>query len=177
MSSFKYPSVTVRIKLLDEFAKIPQAMRSGDAGVDLYAVSRKVVRKGGRYVFTYGTGIALEIPEGYVGLLAPRSSISKTKLRLANSIGIIDSNYRGELILKFVGDTSLVPVSKNGPYVGQNGQNEPNMERGFSRGDIYSIGDRIGQLMIIPYPIISFEAVESLSETSRGEGGFGSSGR
>jgi dUTP pyrophosphatase len=100
----------------------------------------------------YGTGLALEIPEGYVGLIFPRSSISKTSLSLANCVGVIDSGYRGEILLKFRTDAN----NKTGHY---------------------TIGDRIGQLLIIPYPQIEFEEVLELSDTIRSGGGFGSSGQ
>jgi dUTP pyrophosphatase len=96
---------------------------------------------------TYDTGIAIEIPQGYVGLLFPRSSVSKTVLTLSNSVGVIDSGYRGSIMFKF---------------------------RYPEEGPVYEVGDRVGQIIIMPYPQISFEEVEELSETERGEGGFGS---
>jgi dUTP pyrophosphatase len=97
----------------------------------------------------YGTGLAVEIPEGHVGLLFPRSSISNSGLILTNSVGVIDSGYRGEIKFRFkhIPDTAY-----------------------------YKPGDRIGQLIVMPYPEIDFQEVEELSSTERGEGGFGSSG-
>ena len=100
----------------------------------------------------YGTGLAIEIPEGHVGLLFPRSSISKTDLTLRNSVGIIDSGYRGEITFKF----NNILMSSCEPY---------------------NVKERIGQLIIMPYPIIEFEEVEELSTTERGEGGYGSTGK
>lgn len=97
----------------------------------------------------YDTGIALEIPENHVGLIYPRSSISNTGQVLANSTGIVDCFFRGSLKLR------MYRV---------NGHNT------------YSSGDRVGQLMIIPYPKVEFEEVDQLSETERGQKGFGSSG-
>jgi len=100
---------------------------------------------------TYDTGLSMEIPEGYVGLLFPRSSISKTTLSLANSVGVIDSGYRGSIMFKF-------------RYLGGKGN------------WFYNLGDRVGQIIIIPYPTVEFEEVEELSSTERGQGGFGSTG-
>ena len=99
---------------------------------------------------TYKTGLAIEIPRWYVGLLFPRSSVYKTGQSLTNCVGVIDSGYRGEIMLKF----TLSPYQRE-----------------------YQIGDRIGQLIIIPYPMIEFEEVEELAKTSRGKGGYGSTGR
>jgi dUTP pyrophosphatase len=111
--------------------------------MDLTAVG---IKEEGPHI-TYHTGLAIEIPKGYVGLLFPRSSIYKTSQALTNSVGVIDSGYRGEIMMKFT--------------------------RGINH---YCIGDRIGQIMILPYPQIEFEEVEKLSETNRGSGGFGSTG-
>ena len=136
----------VKVMKLDAGAKIPKYAKSGDAGMDLYAVSESFDDHGN---YVYGTGLAMEIPEGYVGLIFPRSSISKTAHSLRNAVGVIDSGYRGEVILKFAGNS-----------------NQP----------IYEIGDRIGQIIILPYPQVEFQMVEELEESSRGAGGFGSTG-
>lgn len=141
-------NLQVKIKKLNEFAVIPKYAKSGDAAVDLTALSKEVKKYPNQVV--YGTGISIEIPEGYVGLLFPRSSICKTGLSLTNSVGVIDSGYRGEI--KFV--FTIEPFPR----------------------EIYEVGDRIGQLMIIPYPRVEFQEVEELSNTERGTGGFGSSG-
>lgn len=137
----------VKVMRLDAGAIIPKYAKSGDAGMDLYAVTQSY-DKHGNYV--YGTGLAMEIPEGHVGLIFPRSSISKTAHHLRNAVGVIDSGYRGEIMLKFDINT----------------QNSP----------VYKVGDRIAQIMILPYPQIEFEEAWELSETERGSGGFGSSG-
>jgi dUTP pyrophosphatase len=97
------------------------------------------------------TGIAIEIPEGYVGLVYPRSSVSKSSMLLANGVGVIDSGYRGEIMLKY-------------RHLG-------------GRNEIYTTGDRVGQLMIIKRPEIELVVVDELSDTDRGEGGFGSTGQ
>tara|TARA_R100000152_G_C6677178_1_gene111988 strand:- start:198 stop:623 length:426 start_codon:yes stop_codon:yes gene_type:complete len=137
----------VKIMKLDPAAKIPKYAKRGDAGMDLYAVSQTFDDHGN---YVYGTGLAMEIPEGYVGLIFPRSSISKTAHSLRNAVGVIDSGYRGELIFKF--DINV--------------QNSP----------VYEVGDRIGQIMIMPYPKIQFEEAFELSKTARGTGGYGSTG-
>lgn len=137
----------VKIKKLSEDSVIPKYSRDGDAGLDLTATSFSIEND----CYVYGTGIAIEIPEGYVGLIYPRSSISKYDLILANHVGVIDSNYRGELILKFKKTKDL-----------------------FNK--IYIVGDRIGQLIIMAYPNVEFSICEDLSSTNRNTANFGSSG-
>ena len=142
----------VRIKKLSETAVIPSYAKSGDAGLDLVATS--IISETPSQI-TYGTGIALEIPEGFVGLAFPRSSIRKTHLVLSNSVGVIDSGYRGEIQATF-----------NKQYKLDSDLREN-----------YKVGDRIFQLMIIPHPTIQFIEVDELTITERGEGGFGSTGK
>ena len=137
----------IKVKRLDAGAKIPEYARHGDAGMDLYATTQSFDDHGN---YVYGTGLALEIPRGYVGLLFPRSSISRTAHSLRNAVGVIDSGYRGEIILKF--DINI--------------QNSP----------VYQVGDRIAQIIIMPYPEVEFEETNELSKTQRGKGGFGSTG-
>lgn len=138
----------VKIKRLDKSAVIPKYAKDGDAGLDLTATAYKVNEKG-QYIYT--SDLALEIPDGYVGLLFPRSSICKKDLEMTNSVGVIDSNYRGPIKSVF----------------------NPTCED----PDIYELGERFAQLIIIPYPKIEFEEVEELSETNRGTGGYGSTGK
>lgn len=137
----------VRFKKLSDSAVLPSYAKPGDAGLDLTAT--KVINSGERFI-TYGTDLAVEIPEGFVGLIFPRSSIRKTDLILSNSVGVIDSGYRGEIQFTF-------------------------KKKGFE-SIAYHEGERIGQLVIIPYPQIEVEQAMELSETERGEGGFGSTG-
>ena len=138
----------VKIKRLHKDSIIPSYSRKGDAGMDLVATSKFYDDFDN---ICYGTGLALEIPENHVGLLFPRSSISKTDLTLRNSVGIIDSGYRGEITFKF----NNILMSSCEPY---------------------NVKERIGQLIIMPYPTIEFEEVEELSTTERGAQGFGSTG-
>jgi dUTP pyrophosphatase len=141
----------VNIKKLHSDAVIPTYAKEGDAGMDLVATS--IISETHTQI-TYGLGIALEIPNGFVGLVFPRSSIRKTRLQLSNSVGVIDSGYRGELQVTFNKITTTLENQKND----------------------YKVGDRVAQIMIIPHPSIDFQEVEYLSNTQRGEGGFGSTG-
>lgn len=143
----------VKIKKLHKDAVIPKYETVGSVGMDLTATSKKYDEYGN---VVFGTGISIQIPDGYYADLRPRSSISKYDLVLANSVGTIDSDYRGELILKF----------KPSVYFGVN--------RGDDDGVMYNVGDRIAQLVILPYPKVSFVEVDELSDTKRGTGGFGS---
>lgn len=147
--------LNVKIKKLDNRAIIPSYAKKGDGGLDLTAITSNAVEKDGTIYIEYKTGLAFEIPEGYVGLIFPRSSISKKDLVLSNSVGVIDSGYRGEVSFRFKSTQSV------GKVLG---------------GNQYRVGDRVGQMIIMPYPSIELEEVEELSQTVRGEGGFGSSG-
>ena len=88
----------IRIKKLIEGAVIPQYSKQGDAGLDLTATSRRMDPTG---FIEYGTGLAVQIPTGYVGLVFPRSSISRVNMQLCNAVGVIDSGYRGEILCRF----------------------------------------------------------------------------
>ena len=159
----------VRIKKLCPEAKIPVYAHPGDAGMDLYATSIAIDEMCNT---VYGTGIAVEIPEGYVGLVFPRSSNAKKTLWLTNHVGVIDSGYRGEIKFKF--RSTLVDAhSFRNKIFGWLG-----MRSKFSYASVseYKIGDKIGQLIIIPYPKIEFEEVEFLFPGDRGCRGYGSSG-
>ena len=137
--------VQVKIKKLKKAAVIPKYAKPGDAGLDLTATDVKSCEK---YV-EYGTGLAVEIPDGFAGFLLPRSSLSDYDLVLSNHVGLIDSGYRGEIKARF-------------KRLG---------------GRIYMPGDRIVQLVILPYPKVELEEVNELSETERGASGYGSSGK
>jgi len=154
----------VKIKKLNQNAVIPQYAKAGDAGLDLVATSIKSDENGN---IVYGTGLAIEIPQGYVGLIFPRSSISKYTLALSNAVGVIDSGYRGEITAKFK-PTSLFTLG----YYTDKLQCVLPVEQ-----QLYKVGDRIAQLIILPYPQIEFEEVTELSGTERGDGGYGSTGK
>lgn len=144
-------TLNIKIKKLNNKAVVPTYSKDGDAGMDLVATS--IISETTTYV-TYGMGIALEIPRGFVGLIFPRSSVRKYDLALTNCVGVIDSGYRGELQATF---------------------KKTNWLKGDS-SEKYQLGDRIAQIMIIPYPQIQFEEVIELSNSDRGTGGFGSTG-
>ena len=146
----KETSMNVKIKRLVAEAVIPSYAKEGDAGMDLTATSVK--RDGAK--IKYGTGLAFEIPPGHVGFIFPRSSIHKTDLRLTNSVGVIDSGYRGEVMAVFD------MITDAGEYA-----------------STFAIGERIAQLVIMPIPKIELEVVHELSNTERGVGGFGSTGK
>lgn len=138
----------VKIKKLNPNAVIPTYAKDGDAGMDLVATK---ILSNTTFDVTYGTDIAMEIPKGYVGLVFPRSSIRKYELSLSNSVGVIDSGYRGEIQATFKKTNGLDSLK-------------------------YNVGDRIVQILIVPYPKIKFVEVDELTSTERGEGGFGSTG-
>ena len=161
-------NMRVKIKKTHPDAVIPKYAKAGDAGLDLTATSMYYDEYGN---ICYGTGLAFEIPEGYVGLIFPRSSICKEQLLLSNAVGVIDSGYRGEVSFKFKPSMAL----DNRQCVKADA--EKLWSIAVRQNDIYKVGDRIGQMIIMPYPSVEFEEVEELSETERGEGGYGSSGK
>lgn len=137
----------VKIKTIHNKAVIPTYAKPGDAGMDITCTEYVIEDD----IITYKTGLCVEIPVGYVGLLFPRSSVFKQGLQLSNSVGVVDSGYRGELMFKYRStgsDTSF-----------------------------YTEGDRVGQIVILPYPQIQFSQVKELSDTERGQGGYGSTGK
>lgn len=158
----------VKIKKTHPNAVIPRYAKEGDAGLDLTATSMYFDEYGN---ICYGTGLAFEIPQGYVGLIFPRSSICKEQLLLSNAVGVIDSGYRGEVSFKFKPSMAL----DNRQCVKVDA--EKLWSIAVRQNDIYKVGDRIGQMIIMPYPSIEFEEVEELNETDRGDGGYGSTGK
>ncbi len=138
----------IQFKKLVPTAQKPKFGKPGDAGADLVATSVKLEYN----QVIYGTGIAVEIPEGMVGLVFPRSSVRNYDLSMANSVGVIDSGYRGEIMVTF------------------------NLKKPADIQEIYVEGDRIAQLVIMPVPLIQYKEVDELSETQRGTDGHGSTG-
>lgn len=137
----------LRYQKISSRAFAPYRATEFSAGFDLTATSKEV---GDNYI-KYGTGLILAIPVGHVGLLFPRSSIYKTGLQLCNCVGVIDSDYRGEVMAVF--------------------------RKSISHNQIYDVGDRIVQLVIMKLPEINLFEVDSLDETERSAGGFGSTGK
>lgn len=131
---------------------MPIRAHKGDAGIDLTCTNiTQELNECGQLILVYHTGLAVEIPEGYVGLLFQRSSIYKKSISMTNAVGVIDSGYRGEIIGKFRSTTDVVPA-------------------------IFKPGERFAQLVIVPCLDVQIEEATELEETERGEGGFGSSG-
>lgn len=145
--------VNVKIKKIKENAVIPTKSTFHAAGFDLYAcLDSDSIEIMPQTNIKISTGLAFELPQGYMSLIFARSGIAtKESLRPANCVGIIDSDYRGEYIVPLFNDSNEIKVIKN--------------------------NERIAQLVIMPYPEITFNEVDELSTTSRGENGFGSSGK
>lgn len=142
----------IKFKKLDPRAVAPVRAHNGDAGFDLTATRITTeINECGQLILVYHTDLAVEIPEGYMGLFVPRSSIFKKSLTLTNSPGVIDSNYRGEIMGKFRTTTDVVPA-------------------------VFKEGERFAQLLILPVPDVTFAEAEQLSNTDRGEGSYGSTG-
>lgn len=140
-------TIKVKFKKLKDNAVIPSFAHEGDAGLDLIATDVSVCDN----VLVVKFGLAMEIPIGYVGKLHPRSSVVKSGLILSNSVGVIDSGYRGEIMAKY--------------YI------QPSV-----KCNLFNVGDKCAQLIIEKLPSIEIEEVEELSDTSRGTGGYGSTG-
>lgn len=150
----------LKFKKLHPAAKVPTQATTGAAGLDLVAVS---VDADARTYTVFGTGLAVAIPKGYVGLLFPRSSIRDMNVTMANCVGVIDSDYRGEIMVSMKLDGYGAAVRYNKGHL--------------SAHKMYDIGDKIAQLVIIPIPDIVSMAVDDLDDTERGAGGHGSTGR
>lgn len=141
----------LKVQLLSDSATLPTRAHDGDAGLDLHASEKAHIGPGERW--QVATGIALEIPEGHAGLVLPRSGLARRHgISLVNAPGLIDAGYRGEVKVLLL-------------------NNDP--------AEVFRIapGDRIAQLLIIPFVAAEPVRAEALSETARGEAGFGSTGR
>lgn len=153
----KQEILKVKIKKLTQDAVIPSYAKPNDAGMDMTCVK---INKTKDYT-EYETGISMEIPEGYAGFLFPRSSNSKVDHLLCNSVGVVDPDYRGPINFRF-----------------KNVKNEQGITEFINiPPSHYNVGDRVGQIIILPFPKIQFEETDELSETERGEGGFGSTNK
>ena len=147
--------VEIKIKLEDYVSKeIPTYAHEGDACVDLKCMAIDTISEENTIIIH--TGVHVELPKGYVMLIIPRSSNCKTPLYMPNSIGVIDSGYRGEILVKYKAPDKLTFINYK---------------------DYYKVGDRVAQAIVLPYPKIKFTEVEHLSESNRGNRGFGSTGR
>lgn len=145
-------TVNVKVKKVLPNAVLPIKGSEGAAGFDLTAATEKFRPELTGPIWEYDTGLAFEIPSGHVGLVFPRSSVTtKTTLMLGNAVGVIDSDYRGTVKFQY-------------------------RNVNHAAGKKYNVGDRIGQIIILPIPEVNFEEVQELDESLRGEGGFGSTG-
>jgi dUTP pyrophosphatase len=144
----QFNGLTVKYKKLTENAVEPKYAKHGDAGLDLTITS--VISETDTNI-TYGFGVSVEIPYGYVGLLFPRSSIRNFQIILSNCVGVIDSGYRGEIQATF--------------------------KKTNTEATSYQINERGAQLIILPYPQIKMVEADELSSTERGDKGYGSSGK
>ena len=144
--------MNIKIKRLTDTAKIPTRGDIGAAGYDLYADNKGAVAMIRPHeTVKIGTGLALELPHGYFGAIVARSGLAtKRGLAPANKFGVCDESYRGEYIVALYNQSDTVQ------------RIEP--------------GERIAQLIVLPYQVLDFEEVSELSETERGDGGFGSTG-
>lgn len=150
----------VKFKRLHPNAILPSYAHPGeDAGLDMTATE---IIHTDDYI-EYKTGWAIEIPKGYFGCLRPRSSNCKMDLLLANSPGTADSGYRGEIGFRF--KRIINPLDKLN-----------DISKGIISGKAYEIGDKIGQLLILPYPNIEPIEIDELTRSERGSDGYGSSG-
>lgn len=195
--------IEVKFKKLNKDAVIPSYAHNGDVGMDLTAISMEYDKENDMYI--YHTGLALETKEHFGVLLFPRSSNRKTDAYLCNHVGIVDSAiYRGEIILCYKNRTSLSTFANNMRLeriinelsfgnlitctgtginfdyknIASNASNDYAwiMENGINYAP-YKVGDRIAQMVVIPYPNVKLIEQEELSETDRGTGGFGSTGK
>lgn len=149
----------VKVKKLYPDAQLPTYATDGSAAFDIYAYipEKQSIIASGMYN-TYSTGLSFEIPEGHVLLIYSRSGHGfNHNIRLSNSVGVFDADYRGELKVKLINDS--------------------HHHADYYKALKISHGDRIAQGIIMPYPKVEFEEVDSLSETVRGIGGFGSTGK
>lgn len=141
----------INIKLLNENAKVPTRGSEYAAGYDLYAAINKDIDIAPHSTVKIGTGISVELPNGTFGALFARSGLATKKgLRPANCVGVCDSDYRGEYIVAMHNDTDEMMT--------------------------ITPGERIAQLIVMPFVAVEFNVVNELTETERGDGGFGSTG-
>lgn len=142
----------INVKKLNDLAKLPTRGSSAAAGYDLYAATSYNIEIQPHTTVKIGTGLSFELPQGTFAAIFPRSGIAtKRGLRPANCVGVVDSDYRGEIIVALHNDTDEVQSI------------EPQ--------------ERIAQMILLPFVEMSFNEVDELSDTARGEGGFGDSGR
>lgn len=154
--------VEVKIKILDYTAVIPAYAKQGDMGMDLTATDLEYDAKSD--CFIYHTGLAMEVPDGYGVLIFPRSSNRRTNAYMTNHVGVIDSGYRGEILVCFkMRDREMYSTKM--------------IKESLDDIAPYKVGERIAQMIVFPYPKVTFKEVCELSDSERGTGGHGSTGK
>lgn len=142
--------INIKIKKLVDDAKLPIVRANVNTIADLFVVNiSSEINEAGELILVYHTGIVMEIPEGYTGLLFPEDNISRKTLEMCNSVGVIPNNSKEEVVIKFRATSNVVPA-------------------------LYNPGEKFAQLLILPVPDVQFEEADQLSETDRGEEGYGS---
>lgn len=169
-------TVNVKIKKLDEKAVIPFYAKEGDACMDITAIDLEYDLENDRYI--YHTGLAFEVPNGYFMDLRPRSSNTKSDFYIPNAPGTLDTGYRGELLVVYKRRDKIALEDFGMLFKGC----EPKKTMSAYINSMLSIapyvpGERVCQMQVLPRPKVVFEEVEELSESERGEGGFGSTGK
>ena len=162
--------IQIPFKKLHKNAVIPAKATSGAAGYD--CVATEIEFNSEHQYIAYKLGFAVAIPEGYVGLVYPRSSNRKTEVYIPNSVGVIDSDYRGEVsfTIKYTDDDIRIENNR----IIQYGDDYSTF---VEVTPPYSVGDRVCQLVIQKLPDIYFMETDTLDETERGTGGHGSTGK
>lgn len=180
----KQVKMNVGVKKLHKDAVIPSYAHETDCGMDLTAVSKTTDEYGN---VVYGFGLAFEIPEGYAGFIFPRSSNYRSGLLLTNCVGIVDSGYRGEVMAKFASRYVIARPQRLVDKIKMLFETKKSFKKTtcydvnitacWDNKMNYNVGDRVAQMVILPYPKVTFVEKEELSETDRGEGGYGSTGK
>lgn len=176
-------TIKVKIKKIVDDAVIPSYAHDGDMGMDLTAIGVEYDTEKDCYI--YHTGLAVEIPQGYGMLLFPRSSNRKTNAYMTNHVGVIDSDYRGEILVCFKNRSSsyLINIINKAAFAINSILNRigmKNLQVPLNSKELefpYQIGDKIAQVVIMPYPLVEYVETKELSITQRGTGGHGSTGK
>lgn len=169
-------AVKLKFKKLDERAVIPTYAHKGDIGLDVTAIDVEYDEDNDLYI--YHTGLACEMEEGYALLCLPHSSNTKTNAYLPNSPGLVDpATYRGEIQWRYkLRDVTTLPTSFF-HILDDITQNSEEKLQWIMNNAPYKVGDRIGQFVVVQVPQLDIEEVDELSETERGTGAWGSSGK
>ena len=180
--------ITVKVFRINNTIELPKYAHDGDMGMDIKAIGYEYNAKLDLYI--YHTGLIFEVPKGYGMFVFPRSSNTKTECYMPNSVGVLDSCYRGELTIRYKlrdGKATCWSVELLQDMITNKGNNistivDKYTSQSFTGIDKapYKVGERIAQIVILPYPHVNFSPVEDIDEltiTDRGAGGYGSTGK